>query len=83
MFFSSVEQTRSSKLKKFLDRVRSQRNQWTERGAVVDLPPVRTDEIPEKDTTIDTGSLSREELSSELPLELHKTPQNGRNGYLL
>lgn len=83
MFFSSVEQTRSSKLKKFLDRVRSQRNQWTEREAVVDLPTVRTDEIPEKDTTIDTGSLSREEMSSELPVEVHKSPHNGRNGYFL
>lgn len=83
MFFSSVGQTKSSKLKKFLDRVRSQRNQWIEHKAAVDLQTVITDEIPEKDTTIDTGSLTSEEKSSELPVELHKTPHHGRNGCFL
>lgn len=86
MFLSLVEHSkRASKhpLKKLLDRVRSQRNQWTEHEAAVDLPTVITDEIPEKDTTIDTGSLTSEEKSDELPVEFHKPTHNGRNCYFL
>lgn len=86
MFLSLVEPTKPASkhpLKKLLDRVRSQRNQWTEHEAAVDLPTVRTDEIPEKDTTIDTGSLTSEEKSNGLPVELHKSTHNGRICYLL
>lgn len=86
MFLSSVEQTKPASkhpLKKLLDRIRSQRNQWTEHEAAVDLPTVITDEIPEKDTTIDTGSLASEEKSNELPAEPPKTTHNGKNGHLL
>lgn len=85
MFLSSVEQTKPASkhpLKKLLDRIRSQRNQWTEHEAAVDLPAVIRDEIPEKDTTIDTGSLISEEKSNELP-ELHRATHNGRNCYFL
>lgn len=58
MFPSSVEQIEPAPkhpLKKLLDRIRSQRNQWIEHETAEDLPTVITDEIPEKDTTTDTG----------------------------
>lgn len=83
MFLSSVEQTKPASkhpLKKLLDRIRSQRNQRTEHEAAVDT--VGTDEIPEKDTTIDTGSLTSDQKSSELSVECQKTTQNGRNVHL-
>ncbi|XP_054460001.1 centrosomal protein of 295 kDa isoform X2 [Anoplopoma fimbria] len=73
------DQTESSKpaprraLKKLLDRIRSQRNQWTDHGSCVpaaDSPTAITDQIPERDTTIDTGSLTSEEKSILLPTEL-------------
>lgn len=60
-------------LKKLLDRIRSQRNQWTEHNSHVpaaDSPTAITDEIPERDTTIDTGSLTSEEKNKESPIEL-------------
>ncbi|CAG06463.1 unnamed protein product, partial [Tetraodon nigroviridis] len=62
---TQVEQTKPASkhpLKKLLDRIRSQRNQRTEHEAAVDT--VGTDEIPEKDTTIDTGSLTSDQKSS-------------------
>lgn len=84
MFLSSVEQTKPATthpLRKLLNRIRSQRTQWTEHEAAVDFPAVIMDEIPEKDTTIDTGSLTSEDKRNELPVELHKTTHNGRDGY--
>ncbi|XP_031719464.1 uncharacterized protein cep295 isoform X2 [Anarrhichthys ocellatus] len=60
-------------LKKLLDRIRSQTNQWTDhdsRGPSADSPTAVTDQIPERDTTIDTGSLSSEEKGLLLPTEL-------------
>ncbi|KAM6931874.1 uncharacterized protein cep295 isoform 2-T2 [Lycodopsis pacificus] len=63
-------------LKKLLDRIRSQTNQWTDhdsRGPAADSPTAATDQIPERDTTIDTGSLSSEEKGLPLPTE-HPEP---------
>lgn len=80
MFPSSVEQIEPAPkhpLKKLLDRIRSQRNQWIEHETAEDLPTVITDEIPEKDTTTDTGWLSSEHKSNALPFELRKTTHLG------
>ncbi|XP_074534904.1 uncharacterized protein cep295 isoform X2 [Halichoeres trimaculatus] len=60
-------------LRKLLDRIRSQRNQWTEQSSSVpaaDSPPLITDQIPERDTTIDTGSLTSEEKGSPPPVQI-------------
>ncbi|XP_069389921.1 centrosomal protein of 295 kDa isoform X2 [Paralichthys olivaceus] len=60
-------------LKKLLDRIRGQRNQWTEHSSGVspaDSPTVMTDQIPERDTTIETGSLTSEEKKQPPPMEL-------------
>uniref|UniRef100_UPI0037E8AC82 centrosomal protein of 295 kDa n=1 Tax=Semicossyphus pulcher TaxID=241346 RepID=UPI0037E8AC82 len=60
-------------LKKLLDRIRSQRTQWTDPNSCVpaaDSPPVIDDHIPERDTTIDTGSLTSEEKDNLSPVEL-------------
>ncbi|XP_034556597.1 centrosomal protein of 295 kDa isoform X2 [Notolabrus celidotus] len=60
-------------LKKLLDRIRSQRNQWVDQNSCVpaaDPPAVITDQIPERDTTIDTGSLTSEEKGSPAPVQL-------------
>ncbi|XP_033988661.1 uncharacterized protein cep295 [Trematomus bernacchii] len=57
-------------LRKLLDRIRNQRNHWTEQNSHVPAaePPTSiTDQIPERDTTIDTGSLSSEEKHSLEP----------------
>ncbi|XP_051254471.1 uncharacterized protein cep295 isoform X8 [Dicentrarchus labrax] len=54
-------------LRKLLDRIRSQRTQWTESNSHVpaaDSQTAITDQIPERDTTIDTGSLTSEEKLS-------------------
>ncbi|XP_008281294.1 uncharacterized protein cep295 [Stegastes partitus] len=50
-------------LKKLLDRIRSQRNQWTNSSTVpiADSPTDISDQIPERDTSIETGSLTAEE----------------------
>uniref|UniRef100_A0A3P8TQB8 Uncharacterized protein n=1 Tax=Amphiprion percula TaxID=161767 RepID=A0A3P8TQB8_AMPPE len=50
-------------LKKLLDRIRNQRNQWTNssRDPAADSPTVISDQIPERDTSIETGSLTAEE----------------------
>ncbi|XP_051813514.1 centrosomal protein of 295 kDa isoform X2 [Acanthochromis polyacanthus] len=50
-------------LKKLLDRIRNQRNQWTSSSRVpaADSPTVISDQIPERDTSIETGSLTAEE----------------------
>lgn len=50
-------------LKKLLDRIRSQRSLWTERSSSA---AVFTDQIPERDTTIETGSLITEDTRVEL-----------------
>ncbi|XP_034385039.1 uncharacterized protein cep295 isoform X3 [Cyclopterus lumpus] len=55
-------------LKKLLDRIRSQRNQWTDPAA--DSPTAITAQIPERDTTIDTGSLTSGENGPLTPTEL-------------
>ncbi|XP_039646701.1 centrosomal protein of 295 kDa isoform X2 [Perca fluviatilis] len=60
-------------LKKLLDRIRSQRNQWTDHSShapAADSPTAITDQIPERDTTIDTGSLTSEEKDKLPPIEL-------------
>ncbi|XP_044209509.1 centrosomal protein of 295 kDa [Thunnus albacares] len=60
-------------LRKLLDRIRNQRNQWTNYGGRVpaaDSPTIITDQIPERDTTIDTGSLTSEERDKATPVEL-------------
>ncbi|TDH15402.1 hypothetical protein EPR50_G00030590 [Perca flavescens] len=60
-------------LKKLLDRIRSQRNQWTDHSRhapAADSPTAITDQIPERDTTIDTGSLTGEEKDTLPPVEL-------------
>ncbi|XP_044058281.1 centrosomal protein of 295 kDa isoform X2 [Siniperca chuatsi] len=60
-------------LKKLLDRIRSQRNQWTDQNShepAGDSPATITDQIPERDTTIDTGSLTSEEKDKLPPIEL-------------
>lgn len=50
-------------LRKLLDRIRSQRNDWINSNShspAEDSPTCFTDLIPEKDTTIESGSLSNE-----------------------
>lgn len=81
MFPSSAEQVKATPkhpLKKLLDRIRSQRNQWLEHETPAEVSTVITEEIPEKDTTIDTGSLTSEEKSNMLPVELHKAGHHGK-----
>ncbi|XP_070826236.1 uncharacterized protein cep295 [Chaetodon trifascialis] len=59
-------------LKKLLDRIRSQRNQWTDHSSRVPAassPTVISDQVPERDSTIDTGS-----LTSEPPGPAHSPP---------
>ncbi|XP_075892081.1 centrosomal protein 295 isoform X3 [Nelusetta ayraudi] len=66
-------------LRKLLDRIRSQRNDWTEpsHASAAEPPAVLTDEIPERDTSIDTGSLTSVEKSKLFPSapELERTKQ--------
>ncbi|KAM4566337.1 uncharacterized protein cep295 isoform 2-T2 [Odontesthes bonariensis] len=62
-------------LRKLLDRIRSQRNEWTNHSSRVpaaDSPTVFTDQIPERDTSIETGSLLSEEKDKRIPIELHE-----------
>lgn len=56
-------------LRKLLNRIRSQRNDWTEpsHASAAEPPAVLTDEIPERDTSIDTGSLTSVEKSKLFP----------------
>ncbi|TKS80614.1 Centrosomal protein of 295 kDa [Collichthys lucidus] len=63
-------------LKKLLDRIRSQRTHWSEHNGHVpaaDSPTAFTDQIPERDTTIDTGSLTSEE-KDKLPEPARSPP---------
>uniref|UniRef100_UPI003AAB0394 uncharacterized protein cep295 n=1 Tax=Centroberyx gerrardi TaxID=166262 RepID=UPI003AAB0394 len=65
-------------LRKLLDRIRSQRDQRSLHSGRVpaadpptaDPPPAAADQIPERDTTIDTGSLTSEERDAPLPTAL-------------
>ncbi|XP_034024440.1 centrosomal protein of 295 kDa isoform X2 [Thalassophryne amazonica] len=60
-------------LKKLFDRIRSQRNQWSSDSTPVPEPEVESviaDHIPERDTTIDTGSLTNEERDVPPPVEV-------------
>ncbi|XP_028276388.1 centrosomal protein of 295 kDa isoform X2 [Parambassis ranga] len=60
-------------LKKLLDRIRSQRDQWPDhscRVPVADSPTTITDQIPERDTSIETGSLMSEEKDKQTPTDL-------------
>ncbi|XP_056905627.1 uncharacterized protein cep295 isoform X3 [Takifugu flavidus] len=69
---AAVEQVKAPPqhpLKKLLDRIRSQKNQWLEPETPAELPTV----VPERDTTMDTGSLTSEERSNVLPVDLHQT----------
>lgn len=82
IFPSSVEQVKpppKHPLKKLLDRIRGQRDLQAGHGVAADLPNVITDEIPEKDTSIDTGSLTSAEKSIELPVEICRTTHHGKN----
>ncbi|XP_036977228.1 centrosomal protein of 295 kDa isoform X3 [Acanthopagrus latus] len=57
-------------LKKLLDRIRTQRNHWAESNSDVpaaDSPTGISAQIPERDTTIDTGSLTSEEKEQQPP----------------
>ncbi|XP_071396494.1 uncharacterized protein cep295 [Centroberyx affinis] len=63
-------------LRKLLDRIRSQRDQRSLHSGRVPAadpptadppPPAAADQIPERDTTIDTGSLTSEERDAPLP----------------
>ncbi|XP_010775572.1 centrosomal protein KIAA1731 homolog [Notothenia coriiceps] len=57
-------------LRKLLDRIRNQRNHWTEQNShlpAAEPPTPITDQIPERDTTMDTGSLNSEETHSLEP----------------
>lgn len=56
-------------LKKLLNRIRSQRNDWSEPSHASAAEPVAvlTDEIPERDTSIDTGSLASVEKNKRFP----------------
>ncbi|XP_058489850.1 uncharacterized protein cep295 isoform X2 [Solea solea] len=61
-------------LRKLLDRIRSQRNQYNEHSSHVpaaDSQTVVNDQIPERDTTIETGSLTNSPPSSD---EKNKQP---------
>ncbi|XP_062275908.1 centrosomal protein of 295 kDa [Scomber scombrus] len=64
-------------LRKLLDRIRNQRNQWTIHSGHVPTAAsqtIVTDQIPERDTmTIDTGSLTSEERDRTAPVELPQT----------
>ncbi|XP_027135702.1 centrosomal protein of 295 kDa isoform X2 [Larimichthys crocea] len=63
-------------LKKLLDRIRSQRTHWSEHNGHVpaaDSPTAFTNQIPEHDTTIDTGSLTSEE-KDKLPEPARSPP---------
>ncbi|AWO98549.1 putative centrosomal protein KIAA1731 -like isoform 2 [Scophthalmus maximus] len=60
-------------LKKLLDRIRSQKNQRTEHKShvpAVDSPTAITDQIPERDTSIETGSLTSEMKNKLTPIKL-------------
>lgn len=60
-------------LKKLLDRIRNQRSQWTgawSHAPAPSSPTAFTDQIPERDTTIETGSLTSEEKDKQPPAEL-------------
>ncbi|KAM7398864.1 hypothetical protein PAMP_018173 [Pampus punctatissimus] len=65
-------------LRKLLDRIRNQRNQRTNHSsqdpAATSLTVI-TDQIPERDTTIDTGSLTSEER--DIPEPTHSPPSLG------
>ncbi|KAK2846576.1 hypothetical protein Q5P01_009575 [Channa striata] len=67
-------------LKKLLDRIRSQRSQWTEPSSLVPAAELSilssTDQIPEWDTTIDTGSLTSEERDKQPTLEHLQPPHS-------
>ncbi|KAF7651379.1 hypothetical protein LDENG_00111830 [Lucifuga dentata] len=67
-------------LKKLLDRIRSQRNQWSSHGGLdtARVPPAvqLSDQIPERDTTIDTGSLASEEREKPSPAKLPEPPKS-------
>ncbi|XP_029699823.1 uncharacterized protein cep295 isoform X2 [Takifugu rubripes] len=74
---AAVEQVKAPPqhpLKKLLDRIRSQKNQWLEPETPAELPTV----VPERDTTMDTGSLTSEERSNVLPVDLHQTGHHGK-----
>ncbi|XP_047450066.1 centrosomal protein of 295 kDa isoform X3 [Mugil cephalus] len=60
-------------LKKLLDRIRGQRNQWTHQSSRVpaaDSPTIITDEIPERDSSIETGSLAVGDKDKQTPVEI-------------
>ncbi|XP_030599310.1 centrosomal protein of 295 kDa isoform X2 [Archocentrus centrarchus] len=62
-------------LKKLLDRIRIQRNQWTDHSScssAADSPALIRDQIPERDTTIETGSLISGERDKWTPIALRE-----------
>nr|XP_033486685.1 uncharacterized protein cep295 isoform X2 [Epinephelus lanceolatus] len=70
-------------LKKLLDRIRSQRNQWIDHSSRVpaaESPTANVDQIPEHDTTIDTGSLTSEEKDILAPIRLPEPAHSPRVG---
>uniref|UniRef100_A0A671ULE2 ALMS motif domain-containing protein n=1 Tax=Sparus aurata TaxID=8175 RepID=A0A671ULE2_SPAAU len=69
-------------LKKLLDRIRTQRNHWAESNSDVPAADSQTaisDQIPERDMTIDTGSLTSEEKEQQpttAPAAMETTEQS-------
>ncbi|XP_013871349.1 uncharacterized protein cep295 isoform X2 [Austrofundulus limnaeus] len=58
-------------LRKLLDRIRNQRSEWVSSSSrVSDSPTVFTDQIPERDTSIESGSLQSDEKLKETPIEV-------------
>uniref|UniRef100_A0A1A8JVF2 Uncharacterized protein n=1 Tax=Nothobranchius kuhntae TaxID=321403 RepID=A0A1A8JVF2_NOTKU len=63
-------------LRKLLDRIRSQRDEWINNGSqdsAADSPTISTEQIPDRDTTIESGSLPSEEKDKQTPFELRKS----------
>uniref|UniRef100_A0A1A7YQM1 Uncharacterized protein n=1 Tax=Iconisemion striatum TaxID=60296 RepID=A0A1A7YQM1_9TELE len=60
-------------LRKLLDRIRSQRDEWINNGSrdsAADSPIIFTELIPDRDTTIESGSLPSEEKDKQAPIEV-------------
>ncbi|XP_037828945.1 centrosomal protein of 295 kDa isoform X3 [Kryptolebias marmoratus] len=59
-------------LRKLLDRIRSQRNEWVDSSSRVCDSPTVTDQIPERDSTIESGSLQSEEKHKQTFIGIHE-----------
>ncbi|XP_069569106.1 uncharacterized protein cep295 [Brachyistius frenatus] len=59
-------------LKRLLDRIRNQRTNHSSRVPAADSQTIFTDQIPERDTSIETGSLTSEERDKRTSAELRE-----------